>query len=70
MITTRNKFTRAKNIFMKSATKFAEAHEEFDAQEAWGHLLDNDDFINELVRCKTTIEIDVLTESYLEHYIW
>lgn len=70
MITTRNKFTRAKNIFMKSATKFAEAHEEFDAQEAWGHLLDNDDFINELVRCKTTTEIDDLTESYIEHCIW
>ena len=70
MITTRNKFIRAKNIFMKSATKFAEAHEEFDAQEAWGHLLDNDDFINGLVRCKTTTEIDDLTESYIEHYIW
>jgi hypothetical protein len=70
MITTRNKFTRAKNIFMKSATKFADANEAFDAQETWEHLLDNDDFINELVRCKTTIEIDDLTESYLEHYIW
>lgn len=70
MITNRNKFARAKNIFMKHATTFAEANEVFDAQETWGHLLDNDDFINELVRCKTTIEIDDLTESYLEHYIW